>query len=93
MFMPGFGLFWDSTYILVIFGAIVFTWVLGEDYYSNIKKRQLVNKILILFFLYFGQSLIKQNMDSNIDLTNEARMHPYYFIWEDYRDHPSIRYF
>lgn len=77
----------------VIFGAIVFSWVLGEDYYLNYKKRQLVNKILILFFLYFGQALIKQNMDSNIDLTSESRMHPYYFIWEDYSDHPSIRYF
>ena len=76
----------------VIFGAIVFTWVLGEDYYSNIKKRQLVNKILILFFLYFGQSLVKTNLESNIDFTSSARMHPYYFIWEDYSDHPSIKY-
>ena len=76
----------------VIFGAIVFTWVLGEDYYSNIKKRQLVNKILILFFLYFGQVLVKNNLDSNIDLKSSDRMHPYYFIWEDYSDHPSIKY-
>lgn len=76
----------------VIFGAIVFTWVLGEDYYSNIKKRQLVNKILILFFLYFGQSLVKKNLESNIDLKSSNRMHPYYFIWEDYSDHPSIKY-
>lgn len=76
----------------VIFGAIVFTWVLGENYYSNIKKRQLVNKILILFFLYFGQSLVKENLESNIDLKSSNRMHPYYFIWEDYSDHPSIKY-
>ena len=76
----------------VVFGAIVFTWVLGNDYYLRIKQRQLVNKILIVFFLYFGQMLVKNNLDSNIDLTSADRMHPYYFIWEDYSDHPSIKY-
>lgn len=76
----------------VVFGAIVFTWVLGNDYYLRIKQRRLVNKILIVFFLYFGQALVKNNLDSNIDLTSAARMHPYYFIWEDYSDHPSIKY-
>ena len=76
----------------VVFGAIVFTWVLGNDYYLRIKQRQLVNKILIVFFLYFGQMLVKTNLDSNIDLTSAGRMHPYYFIWEDYSDHPSIKY-
>ena len=76
----------------VVFGAIVFTWVLGNDYYLRIKQRQLVNKILILFFLYFGQSLVKDNLESNIDFTSSGRMHPYYFIWEDYSDHPSIKY-
>ena len=76
----------------VVFGAIVFTWVLGNDYYLRIKQRQLVNKILIVFFLYFGQMLVKNNLVSNIDLTSAGRMHPYYFIWEDYSDHPSIKY-
>lgn len=76
----------------IVFGAIVFTWVLGNDYYLRIKQRRLVNKILIVFFLYFGQALVKNNLDSNIDLTSAARMHPYYFIWEDYSDHPSIKY-
>ena len=76
----------------VVFGAIVFTWVLGNGYYLRIKQRQLVNKILIVFFLYFGQMLVKTNLDSNIDLTSAGRMHPYYFIWEDYSDHPSIKY-
>ena len=77
----------------VVFGAIVFTWVLGTDYYSSLKRRQLVNRILILFFLYFGQMLVKNNLNSTIDLTSDSRMHPYYFIWEDYSDHPSIKYF
>lgn len=76
----------------VVFGSIVFTWVLGNDYYNRCKQRQLVNKILIVFFLYFGQSIVKSNMDSYIDLTSSGRMHPYYFIWEDYSDHPSIKY-
>ena len=76
----------------VVFGAIVFTWVLGKDYDLRIKQRQLVNKILIVFFLYFGQVLVKNNLDSNIDLKSESCMHPYYFIWEDYSDHPSIKY-
>ena len=77
----------------VVFGAIVFTWVLGNDYYTSLKRRQLINMILILFFLYFGQMLVKSNLNSNIDLTSASRMHPYYFIWEDYRDHPSIKYY
>ena len=76
----------------VVFGAIVFSWVLGKDYYLRIKQRKLVNKILIVFFLYFGQVLVKNNLVSNIDLTSAGRMHPYYFIWEDYSDHPSIKY-
>lgn len=36
---------------------------------------------------------VKNNMNSVIDLTSAARMHPYQFIWEDYSNHPSIKYF
>lgn len=78
------------TTAFVVFGSITFTWIMGTEYYAKYKKRQLVNKILVIFFLYFGQMLVKINLNSAIDLTSEGRMHPYYFIWEDYSKHPSI---
>lgn len=78
---------------LTIFGPIVFTWIFSEQYYKIPKYRRHVNTILIVFFLYFSQMCVKNNLNSNIDLTSSSRMHPYQFIWENYRNHPSIRYF
>lgn len=78
---------------LTIFGPIVFTWIFSEKYYKILNYRKYVNIILIIFFLYFSQMYVKNNLNSNIDLTNASRMHPYQFIWEDYRNHLSIRYF
>ena len=78
------------TTAFVVFGSITFTWIMGPEYYAKYKTRQLVNKTLVIFFLYFGQMLVKNNLNSTIDLASESRMHPYYFIWEDYSKHPSI---
>lgn len=78
---------------LTIFGPIVMTWVFGSKYYSVVKYRKKINAIVLLFLLYFSQMYVKNNLNSNIDLTASSRMHPYQFIWEDYSHHPSIIYY
>lgn len=75
-----------------VFGPIVITWVLSKKYYAVAKFRKIVNTILALFVLYFSQMYIKSNMDTNIDFLSSARMHPYQFFWEDYSNHPSVKY-
>ena len=76
----------------IVFGPIVFSWIFSSQYYSMAEYRKKVNIILLLFFLYFSQAYVKNNLISNIDLTNSGRMHPYQFIWENYSQHPSIKY-
>lgn len=76
----------------IVFGPIVFSWIFSSKYYSMAEYRKKVNIILLLFFLYFSQAYVKNNLISNIDLTNSGRMHPYQFIWENYSQHPSIKY-
>lgn len=78
---------------LLIFGPIVMTWVFGEKYYFVAKYRQKVNIVVLLFLLYFSQMYVKNNLNANIDLLSSSRMHPYQFFWEDYKNHPSIKYF
>lgn len=78
---------------MMVFGPIVFSWIFSKKYYLNLRLRSMTNTVLILFFLYFSQVYIKNNLNSNIDLLNSGRMHPYQFIWEDYNSHPSIIYF
>lgn len=78
---------------LTVFGPIVITWVFSQKYYAVAKYRRMVNTVLVVFLLYFSQMYVKNNMDSTIDLLSAARMHPYQFIWEDYSNHPSIKYF
>lgn len=76
-----------------IFGVVAFSWILGNNYLSSFKQRRVINFALVIFLLYFSQMYVKNNMDSVIDLTSSARMHPYQFIWEDYSNHPSVKYF
>ena len=76
-----------------IFGVVAFSWILGKDYLASFKKRKETNLALVIFLLYFSQMYIKINQNSAIDLTSAGRMHPYQFIWEDYSNHPSIKYF
>ena len=76
-----------------IFGVVAFSWILGKDYLASFKNRKVTNLALLIFLLYFSQMYVKMNQNSAIDLTAAARMHPYQFIWEDYSNHPSIKYF
>ena len=78
---------------MTVFGIIVFTWIFNGKYVFDYKYRKMVNTICLFVFLYFSQSIVKNNLYSNIDLTASSRMHPYQFIWEDYSQHPSIKYY
>ena len=76
-----------------IFGVVAFSWILGQKYLPSFRQRKITILTLVIFLLYFSQMYIKINLDSAIDFTSSARMHPYQFIWEDYSNHPSIKYF
>ena len=75
---------------LSIFGAIIFTWTMDKYARKTIAQRYL-NIIISLIILYY---LRVQIIDlSNWNKSDEGRMHPYYFVFEDYRKHPSITQF
>ena len=76
-----------------IFGVVAFSWILGQKYLTSFRQRKITNWALVIFLLYFSQMYVKNNLNSAIDLTAADRMHPYQFIWEDYSNHPSIKYF
>ncbi len=76
-----------------IFGLVVFSWIWNEHLKCNIQLQKYVNITLLLLLLWFTQAYIRNNIYSNIDLQAADRMHPYQFFWEDYRNHPSIKYF
>lgn len=77
---------------LVMFGAIAFTWMFGDTkYHLDHKYRRMVNVSCLLVLLYFTRSTII-NL-SNCDLNSAERMHPYYFFFQDYMDHPSVTKF
>lgn len=77
---------------LVMFGAICFTWIFdGVKYYYNARYKKVVNVVCILVVLYLTRSMLINY--SNCDLSSEERMHPYYFFFQDYMDHPSVTKF
>lgn len=74
-----------------LFVIVVFPWILEGKIYFKKKSRQLINIMLVLLVLYYSRSWILTN--SNYDIKSNERMHPYYFFFQDYSSHPSIRYF
>jgi len=74
-----------------IMSIIVFTWVFGMEYKKNKKAQHLINVMVIVIILYMTRSFIIDCI--NPDLKNSTRMHPYYWFFEDYSKHPSIRRF
>lgn len=76
-----------------IFGVVMFSWIFGCKYAMSFRHRRITNYVIVIFLLYFSQMYVKNNLNSVTDLTSASRMHPYQFIWEDYSDHPSIKYF
>lgn len=77
-------------YPLSFFGAVVLTWAKGKSAHTFVTHKYL-KFVIILLVLYYLRS---QAIDlSTWKRTDEGRMHPYYFVFEDYRDHPSITNF
>lgn len=75
---------------LSFFGAVILTWTRGKSTRTSVAHKYL-NLIIVLMVFYYLRSQV-------IDLstwkrTDEGRMHPYYFVFENYRDHPSITNF
>jgi len=81
--------------VFFVVGIIVLTWVIPyfEKEEEKINIQYNLKIIFILMIIYMGQALVKNNLDSNIDYRSESRMHPYQLFFENYSDHPSIKYF
>ena len=69
-----------------IFSLITITWAITPCEYSFLQKRFSILPILIL--LYFSYTFIRSEI--LYDKYSSLRLHPYYFFWEDYKDHPSV---
>ena len=76
---------------LLMFGAVVFTWLFGKKYMLTAKRRTVVNIIVILVLSYYTRSNFITS--SHWDKYSADRLHPYYFFFQDYSDHPSVKYF
>jgi hypothetical protein len=72
-----------------VFSIVVFTWSFGKRYKQIIKSNKLIKLIPILILFWFVQSFVRSHIGYKLD--NYDRMHPYYFFWEDYRTHPSLK--
>lgn len=73
-----------------LFVIFILPWLLDKNNLPQPKKR-LLNALLLVTILYFTRSYILTN--TYYDIKSEQRMHPYYFFFEDYHNHPSILYF
>jgi len=58
---------------------------------DSVKRRRTYICLLILLLLYFFRSQFIQCAEW--DPYNSGRLHPYYWFFEDYSNHPSIKYF
>ena len=74
-----------------VFGIICVTWAFGPALHKAEFKLKLVSYAVAAFMcLYMSFGYIRDCI--NYDPTNDMRMHPYYFFFQDYHDHPSIKY-
>ena len=74
----------------MIFVIIVFSWSF-DLIRTNVKMKKVINVIMFVVVLYFTRVYIINQV--GYDVQNTQRIHPYYFFFEDYHDHPSIKYF
>jgi hypothetical protein len=74
-----------------IFTIIVFTWTLGKKrlFQNYVPKSIKVGSIIIIIFM----TAAFINTCINPDITEAGRFHPYYFFFENYSDHPSLKSF
>lgn len=78
-------------YPLYFFGAIIITWTMGIKYRINKNIHGLVNIFILAVVLYYARFNILEL--TTTDVYDASRMHPYYFIFQDYSNHPSILFF
>lgn len=71
----------------MLFIIVVISWIFESQNYLY-RHKQLINIVMSLIILYFTRSYIIVNTD--YDIHDEAKMHPYYFYFEDYRNAPSF---
>lgn len=75
---------------LALFACFIITWT-SVRVTESVRKRKIYNYLLVLLLLYFFRSQYIQC--SGWNPYNSGRLHPYYWFFEDYSDHPSIKYF
>lgn len=74
--------------IFNVFGIVCLTWIFGTKYKKSSRYRMKVNIVSLLLVLYFSRSEAIQL--ANWDREDFTRLHPYYFVFQDYSDHPSL---
>lgn len=74
----------------MLFIIIVTPWIFeSKKYVKEIKTRKIINIVFVIVILYYVRSFVIVN--TTYDLDDSGRMHPYYFFFQDYNNHPSIR--
>lgn len=68
-----------------LFSIIVFTWICERKRNYSIIHRASVFLILFIFVITFLKN------DWEFNPRSDSRMKPYYFFFQDYSDHPSIK--
>lgn len=74
----------------MLFATICYTWMFNIKYRLSKKRLKIVyQSMLIISLVYLTQSYVKQN--TNYDSFGALLLHPYYFFWQDYSDHPTYK--
>ena len=68
---------------MIMFGSVVFSWCFSKEVVQSIRKAKLLYILTFLMFVYFGRSWYIRC--TYWTLSDESCMHPYYFVFEDYR--------
>ena len=75
----------------ILFSIIVFTWVFEEGVNIRILSKKYILIFSFVIQIYFLRSFFISNI--NPDLSSLSKLHPYYFFFENYSNHPSLRKF
>ena len=75
----------------IMMSLIVFTWVYEKRISKYYIGKRAIKYISIIIICYMLRSFILDSVDP--DLSSSARLHPYYFFFDNYFNHPSIKRF
>lgn len=82
-----FGLIGRLSLPFELFGIIVFTWMYFPKNLTPSIKRSFVCVVSFIMISYLSLSFVL--WQKGYDITSKDRMHPYYFFFQDYNNHPS----